>query len=82
MAFGRLGTFGTGFGRLGHAPRTPWWLAGSTLDLDFAKNRARQAGRFYMPSALLTTTRASDAYADDTAGKIYWVAPRTLAAPN
>jgi len=69
MAFGRLGTFGTGYGRLGHAPRTPWWLSGSSLDMDFAKNRARQAGRFYAPSALLTTTRASDAYSDDTAGR-------------
>ena len=43
MAFGRLGTFGTGFGRLGHAPRTgynPVSALGSDLIAYWDANRS------------------------------------------
>ena len=68
MAFGRLGAMGAGFGRMGRATPDPWWLAGASLDLDFARGRAMQSGLRKPLADLLTTTRASDAYAPNAAG--------------
>lgn len=46
-----------------------WILAGSSLDLDFVNNRGWvQGGVPSLASSFLTTSRASDAYADNSAG--------------
>lgn len=43
-------------------------LSSASLDLDFARNYAAVNGVVGVPSDFLTTTRASDAYADNSAG--------------
>lgn len=58
-----LGRVGGDFGRMGLV-RPAGHLAGASLDLNFVASSGYPAA----PSLLLTTTRASDAYADDTAG--------------
>ena len=48
--------------------RPSWTFRAAALDLDFARNRACLKGRPRALSGLLSTTRASTAYADNAAG--------------
>lgn len=63
-----FGRAGINFGRMG-AVRPYWALAGSSLDLDFVNARGWQDGAGQKAASdFLTTTRASNAYADNSAG--------------
>lgn len=63
-----FGRAGINFGRMG-AVRPYWALAGSSLDLDFVNARGWQDGAGQKAASdFLTTTRASNAYADNNAG--------------
>lgn len=63
-----FGRSGRTFGRMG-AIGSLWTLDGASLDLDFVNARGWQDGAGQKAASdFLTTTRASDAYADNTAG--------------
>lgn len=48
--------------------RGSWTLSGSSLDLDFANNRGHAGGGRQLPAGYLSTTRASTAWAESSAG--------------
>ena len=59
---------GTGIRLWDDRPSLGWWKPGASLDLDFVNNRGYRSPAQGTAASLLTTTRASTAYADDTAG--------------
>lgn len=68
MSFARMGSMGTGFGRMGRATPGPWWFPGATLDIDFARGWGMQSGLRKPLSDLLNTVRSSPKWAVDSTG--------------